>query len=306
MRQHRELLVAVVLTVAAAGWISVDIAHADRTGASERLTIAATTPRPTVPSSTSPPVLAPAPAAAPPLASSAQLIAADVAGAAAYAQQRAYTSGITVIDTSSGATYSGGDSTGYFASESVVKVLIATRLPIEGQMTGDTETTAYQMITQSDDTSADDLYGDVGGDDLINWADAYFGINIGAPPTEAGWWGNTHISSSGLAAFSGGLLLDVIVMRVRCSRAATQLSLVTGPGESEPGVAVGSAEHGRDGGEGVDPGLPSLLVVGAGRRSADDRDRRCGGWIGWQAVEQVFALRIEGVPELLGVVAAFA
>ncbi len=226
MRPHRMILVAGVLAAAAAGWLSVNIAHADRTGASERLTTSTTsiatpsavtvspnmavsatslptdtTSHSTAPPSTSPLVLAPAPAAAPQLTSAAQFIAGDVAGAAAYAQQQGYTTAITVIDTTSGAAYSAGDSTGYFASESVVKVLIATRLLIEGQMTGDTETTAYQMLTQSDDTSADELYGDVGGDDLINWADDYFGINIGTPPTQAGWWGNTHISSTGLAAF---------------------------------------------------------------------------------------------------------
>jgi hypothetical protein len=71
--------------------------------------------------------------------------------AAAEAGAQGYRTGIAVLDLRTGQYTGAGQDTAPFASESVVKVLIATELLATGQMTGDTATTAYQMITQSDD-----------------------------------------------------------------------------------------------------------------------------------------------------------
>jgi hypothetical protein len=122
--------------------------------------------------------------------------------AGAYAASKGYHVGIAVIDTRTGATYTAGDSRGTFASESVVKVFIATRLLVSGRMSGSTERMAYKMITQSDDAMATALYGRVGGDQLINWVKQHFGLpGLGSPPRRAGWWGNTHITPLGMARF---------------------------------------------------------------------------------------------------------
>lgn len=122
-----------------------------------------------------------------------------MASAAGYAAASGYHVGIAVIDTQTGTFYGSGHYTDVFASESVVKVFIATRLLISGQMHGDTSRRAYTMITQSDDGIASSLYGRVGGDGLINWVKGYFHVaDLGYPPSRAGWWGNTHIRPSGL------------------------------------------------------------------------------------------------------------
>jgi hypothetical protein len=118
-----------------------------------------------------------------------------------YANARGYTTAIVVMNTKTGTTYQAGNATSYYASESVVKAVIAARLLVDGQMHGTTEAIAYKMITQSDDRSADELYGQVGGDSLMLWAKSYFHITVGTPPSKPGWWGNTHISAKGLAQF---------------------------------------------------------------------------------------------------------
>lgn len=119
--------------------------------------------------------------------------------AARYARNHGYHIGIAVLDTRTGRFYGAGDYTGTYATESIVKVFIATRLLVSGQMVGSTRRAAYKMITQSDDGIASSLYDRVGGDSLINWVKARYHVpDLGSPPTRAGWWGNTHITPTGL------------------------------------------------------------------------------------------------------------
>ena len=83
-----------------------------------------------------------------------------------------------------------------------MKVFIATRLLLTGQMSGWNSTTAYKMITQSDDASANALYGRTGGDSVITWVMQKLNIpNLGAPPLRPGWWGGTRITAAGMASF---------------------------------------------------------------------------------------------------------
>jgi hypothetical protein len=129
-------------------------------------------------------------------------LTADVQQAAQLATAAGYTTGIGVLDLQTGAYAGGGEDTAGFASESVVKVLIATELLLSGQMTGATESTAYEMITESDDDAADALYGLAGGDEVVDLVAAHYGIpDLGAPPSEAGWWGNTQLTAKGLVQF---------------------------------------------------------------------------------------------------------
>jgi IPT/TIG domain-containing protein len=132
--------------------------------------------------------------------------------AGAYARGSGFTIGISVLDTKTGRLYSAGNHAGTFATESVVKVFIATRLLVSGQMHGTTATRARYMITHSDDTIASSLYGRVGGDSLINWVKAHYHLpGLGTPPRRSGWWGNTHVTSDGLVRLYAKLKADKAV-----------------------------------------------------------------------------------------------
>lgn len=120
-------------------------------------------------------------------------------------------SGVAVLDTRTNTLYSAGNSSGYYASASVVKTLIAARLLIEGQMTGDVDTLARKMIEQSDNAAAWTLYPKVGRDALLPWLEQHYGIDIGAPPTMPGIWGSTQLSARGLVQFYGAVRHDAKV-----------------------------------------------------------------------------------------------
>lgn len=138
---------------------------------------------------------------------------ADAARSAAQlATGQGYRTGIAVLDLRTGAYAGAGEDTATFPSESVVKVMIAARLLLTGQMSGDVQTEAYQMITQSDDDDADALYGLAGGDDLVPDLAAHYGIaDLGGSPSQAGWWGNTPISAKGLVQLYAALAKDPTV-----------------------------------------------------------------------------------------------
>ena len=122
--------------------------------------------------------------------------------AAAYATKNHYRIGIAVYDLSRNTIYGSGSYKSTFASESVVKAMIATRLILQGRMHGSTAKRAYKMITQSDDAIASSFYGSVGGDGLINWIKRHYHVpDLGSPPHRSGWWGNTHITPLGLVKF---------------------------------------------------------------------------------------------------------
>lgn len=125
-----------------------------------------------------------------------------IAAAAAYGPAHGYHVGIAVYDTWTNRVYGGGHSTGTFASESVVKVMIANRLLVQGRMHGTTAKRAYRMITRSDDAIASAFYGSVGGDGLIGWIKHRYHVwNLGSRPSRPNWWGNTHITPRGLVRY---------------------------------------------------------------------------------------------------------
>jgi hypothetical protein len=126
----------------------------------------------------------------------------NAANAVNYARSQGYRSSIGVLDTQTGSFAGAGDYNSTYASESVMKVFIATRLLLTGQMSGWNATTAYKMITQSDDASANALYGRTGGDSVINWIKSALNIpSLGSPPLRPGWWGGTQITAAGMARF---------------------------------------------------------------------------------------------------------
>ncbi len=140
-------------------------------------------------------------AAPPPATAAAPSRAQVLASAYAYGHQRGYHVGIAVLDTRTGRTYSAGYHAGTFASESVVKVMIATRVYLQGRLHGRTAQRMYTMITRSDDQIASSTYGSVGGDHLITYIKKRFHLpKLGSEPRRAGWWGNTHITPDGMVA----------------------------------------------------------------------------------------------------------
>ena len=145
-------------------------------------------------------------------ATSANARATVTANAANYGIARGYHMGVAVLDTQTGQFYGAGDFRGSFASESVVKAFIATRLLVMGQMHGHIAALAYKMITQSDDAIATALYGRVGGDSLVNWIRNHYRVwNLGPGPRVPGWWGNNHITPQGMVYFYAKVKRDPVV-----------------------------------------------------------------------------------------------
>jgi N-acetylmuramoyl-L-alanine amidase len=119
------------------------------------------------------------------------------------------TSGIAVMDTETGALSTAGAAQRLFASASIAKVLIATRLLAEHKMTEEVSRLAFKMISQSDNAAAWTLYPQVGGDQLMDWTEAHFGLaDVGARPSLPGIWGSTQISAAGLAKLYAKIRAD--------------------------------------------------------------------------------------------------
>jgi hypothetical protein len=132
--------------------------------------------------------------------------------AAVLTAENSATVGLAVLDTRTGRFYGSAGDEQQFPAESVVKVLIAANLLATGQMSGNTEQLAYQMITESDDDDADALWGLVGGPDVLAWAEQRYGISdLGAPPIESGWWGNTKFTARGLVELYAAIKADPVV-----------------------------------------------------------------------------------------------
>ena len=139
-------------------------------------------------------------------------ITADLAAAVALAAGQGEQAGAAVLDTSTGTVVSAGAADTAFDTASVVKVLIATQLLLQGQMTGVTAATAQQMIALSDDDAADALYELAGGDAIVTDVAAHYGItNLGSPPADTGQWGESTVTADGLARLYAALKADPVV-----------------------------------------------------------------------------------------------
>jgi hypothetical protein len=120
--------------------------------------------------------------------------------AARYASSLGYRIGIAVVDSKTGDYYRSGDADGGFLSASVVKVLIAARLLVEGKLHGDVRRLAYRMITQSDNDAADQLYPMAGSGTLVPWTAHHFHIRkLGSPAVSDDAWGSTRLVPRALA-----------------------------------------------------------------------------------------------------------
>lgn len=136
-------------------------------------------------------------------------ISANASAAVAYADRHGMSSGIAVLDIQTGRLVTAGHATRYYASASVVKTLIATRLLLSDRMSGINATLAWNMITRSDNAAAWTLYAKVGRDNLLPWIAAHYRIaGLGAPPTMPGTWGSTQITARGIVRFYAAVRKD--------------------------------------------------------------------------------------------------
>ncbi|MEO6501132.1 MAG: hypothetical protein ABIQ09_04395 [Jatrophihabitantaceae bacterium] len=137
---------------------------------------------------------------------------AGIQAAADYATSRGYRAGVAVLDTKTGKLWGASEHSAMFATESVVKVFVATRLLLDGQLTGDRADTAYRMIAQSDDGAVDALYGLAGSDGVLPWIAEHYNIpELGRAPMQIGWWSNAKISAAGMVRFYAKVKADPVV-----------------------------------------------------------------------------------------------
>lgn len=193
--------------------------------------------------------------------------------AVTYAASQGWASGIAIIDTKTGATTTAGSSTAMFPAESTMKLFIAAHLLYTGQMSGSIQSTAYQMVTESDDDAADALYSAVGEDDLESTIAAHYGINnLGTPPIlEPGAWGSTQVTPLGMATFLVKAKADpavgpwlITAMQNATSTAADGTDQNFGLKAADPAAAVKQG-WGADTADGNSIGTPSIGYVANGR-----------------------------------------
>jgi hypothetical protein len=142
-------------------------------------------------------------------AGAATFVTTNARRAVAYANARGERAAVAVLDTRTGKFYGAGPYNRQLATESVVKVFIATRLLLTGKMHGSVEKIAYKMITRSDDRSANALYGLAGGDGVEPWIERHYHLpHLGSRPSRGGWWGNTHVTAKGLVRFYAKVKAD--------------------------------------------------------------------------------------------------
>ena len=127
-----------------------------------------------------------------------------LAEAARYAAGRTGTTGIAVIDTTTGRILGNGDSGVALRTASLVKVLIAMRLfaLTREQHRGlrpDEQSDLSAMIRASDNDAADRLWSALGGPAVITWVRQVTGVRNTAPPANADEWGFSTTSAHDMA-----------------------------------------------------------------------------------------------------------
>jgi hypothetical protein len=119
---------------------------------------------------------------------------------------------VAVYDRKAKQTYVAGDADNYYASASVMKVFIATKLLVTGQSKSPAiAAQMWRMITLSDDNAADYLYGIVGGAGVATWAAARYHIaGIAASPNPF-YWGLTRITARAMTSYYNAIYSDPTV-----------------------------------------------------------------------------------------------
>jgi hypothetical protein len=157
-----------------------------------------------------------------------------VANAQAVGAARTTASAVALLDLESGVIYGAGDIDETYASASLVKVFIAARLLAEGKADDQAvRDRMWQMITLSDDDAASYLYGLAGGEGLVPWINAHYGISGLAPADKPGYWGLTRVTARGMVTFYAAAIEDPAVAPW----------LLDAMGQAQPYGSDGFAQH---------------------------------------------------------------
>jgi hypothetical protein len=135
-----------------------------------------------------------------------------VTASVAVGRSRGVRVGVAVLDRVTGTFHGGGDVDHRFASASVMKVFIATRLLAEGRADdASVRDQMWRMIVASDDVAARNLYRLVGTESLIPWIAHRYGIPGLAPANVPNYWGLTRITARGVVTFYAAVANDAVV-----------------------------------------------------------------------------------------------
>jgi hypothetical protein len=116
--------------------------------------------------------------------------------------QRGERVAVMVRDRTTGATYFAGDVDAPYASASVVKVFIATRLLVDGLADdAGVKDQMWRMVTASDDAAATKLYPMAGGEGLAAWISERYHLTGLVAANRPGYWGLTRITARAMVDF---------------------------------------------------------------------------------------------------------
>jgi len=132
--------------------------------------------------------------------------------AAGTSLQPAATMAVALLDLQSGTLYGSPNIDRQFASASVVKVFIATRLLVDGEAADPAvQDLMWKMITCSDDDAGSKLYILAGSESLVGWVQARYGISGLAPANIPNYWGLTRITARAMTTFYADVAGDPAV-----------------------------------------------------------------------------------------------
>jgi hypothetical protein len=125
-----------------------------------------------------------------------------VAFAYGVAEPRTEAAAVALLDRQTGTLYGAGDIDETYASASVVKVFIATRLLVDGQAQDPAvRDLMWRMITLSDDDAGSRLYILAGSEGLVGWIHDRYGIDGLKPANIPNYWGLTRITARAMVTF---------------------------------------------------------------------------------------------------------
>ena len=134
-----------------------------------------------------------------------------LAEAVRYAAGRAGTTGIAVLDTTTGRMLGNGDSGVALRTASIVKVVIAMRLFALAQeqhrgLRPDEQSDLSAMIRASENDAATRLWNALGGPAVIDWVRQVVGVRNTGPPPDPGDWGDSTTSAHDMATILSALV----------------------------------------------------------------------------------------------------
>ena len=133
------------------------------------------------------------------------------ADAARFADGRAGTAGVAVIDTATGRVQANADGGVALRTASIVKVIIGMRLFARAQeqkrgLTADEQSNLAAMIRSSDNDATSRLWGSLGGPAVITWVRNVTGVRDTHPPGKPGSWGFTTTTARDMAVILNALV----------------------------------------------------------------------------------------------------